>query len=287
VRRLALLLAGGLATLGAASGANAALVHGIINLSGPTAYQFGSFDLDTPTGSPGSYSYAWSSIGASGSTAMRNLARAPGSGDLYFAYAFTSYRAIGTDGTVGSELGTIPSTFGMAFDGSGGLYAIGSAGGPGTWYTLDPTDGAPLSSASTLSVYSTFGGNLTWSVDGNFYWADDITDSLYSISADGSDTEIGALAGGGFNGAEDLALFSEGDTTYLLNKDRLYSVDLGTAALTRLGTITGLPTNLLGFTGVAGTPSTGQAPAPATLALLAGGLALFRLTPRRGRRRTA
>lgn len=292
VRRLALLLAGGLAMLGAGSGANAALVHAIARLNDPFAYQFGGFDLDTPTGSPGSYSYAWSSIGALSSTAMNNLARVPGSGDLYLVYNFSSYRAIGTDGTLGSDLGTLPSTFGMAFDGSGGLYAIhGTGGATGTWYTLNATDGATLSSANTLNAYSQFGGNLTWSGDGNFYWADDNTDALYSISADGSYNQIGGLTGDGFNGSDWLTLFSEGDSTYLLNEARLYEVNLATAGLTRLGTVTGLPSKFaLGFAGAAGTPTTtptGQAPAPATLALLAGGLALLRLTPRRGRRRTA
>jgi len=61
----------------------------------------------------------------------------------------------------------------------------------------------------------------------------------------------------------DLHLFSYGGVLYLLNDERLYSVNVSDASLTRQGTITSLPTGDFGayFTG-----AVAPVPEPAALA---------------------
>ena len=235
-------------------------IYAIANLSFGEAplsrYQFGVFDLGSPIGSPGSYQYAWTSLGGISNEPLANLALNPVTSQLYLQYDFNQYRAIGTDGTLGADLGAMSTLFGMAFDGAGGLYGTHSD----NWYTLDGSNGS-INSTSVLAAnfYSQFGGGLTYAADGNFYFGDPF--SLYSITPGGVESEIGNFSGTGFAPFGWIAMFSSGANTYLLNADRLYQVDLSDASLDLLGAVTGLPPEFaLGFSGAAGIAS---APAPA------------------------
>lgn len=257
-------------------------IYAIAGLSfddGPpfSGYQFGVFDLDSPTGSPGSYQYAWTSLGGASTTPLANIALNPLTSQLYLQYNFNQYRSIGTDGTLGADLGAMSTLFGMAFDGAGDLYGTHGS----TWYTLDGSNGA-INSTSGLaaSFYSQLGGGLTYAGDGNFYFGNLF--SLYSITPGGVESSIGAFSGTGFAPFDWISMFSSGANTYLLNADRLYQVNLSDASLDLLGTVTGLPAEFAsGFSGAAGLAS---APAPAipepgtwaAAALLVGGAAFAR-----------
>ena len=67
-----------------------------------------------------------------------------------------------------------------------------------------------------------------------------------------------------------LSLFASGTSLYLLSSSSLFSVDESTAALTQLGTVTGLPAGFYDFTGAA-SPFV-AVPEPAHLTLVAGGV---------------
>ena len=267
-------------------------VYAIAGLSyndGPpfNGYQFGVFDLDSPTGSPGSYQYAWTSLGSASFDSLANLVLNPQTSQMYLQYNFNQFRTIGTDGTLGgSSLGTMDTLFGMSYDLSGNLNGAWDT----NWYSLDPATGVTLGTSTfgdEYFVYSSFGGGLTYSGDGNFYFANAYpTADLVRITPAGVNSVVGVLSGTDFNPGYYLSLFSSGVNTYLLNADRLYQVNLSDASLNLLGNVTGLPPDFLpGFTGAVAFSSAPPVPEPGTwaaAALLAGGAAFMRWRKRRG-----
>ena len=74
-------IAAALLQLLGSSPAQADLVFGTVN-SSSNGFGFGSFDISNPTGSPGSYSYAWTSV-LNNQSALADLARDPNSGAMY------------------------------------------------------------------------------------------------------------------------------------------------------------------------------------------------------------
>ena len=248
------------------------------------AYQFGVFDLGNPTGSPGSYQFAWTSLGASSDTPLANLVLNPANSEMFLQYNFNQYRTVSTTGAIGaSSLGAMSTLWGMAFDNTGGLYGAHAS----TWYTLDPATGATISTTAISSVYSQFGGGLTYASNGDFYFGSPFPSpgALFEITAGGVSTNVGTLSGTSYNAADWMAMFSSGANTYLLNDDRLYEVNLSNASLSLMGTITGLPANFeKGFSGAVGLAS---APIPepgtwAAMAIFAGGAAYVGWRRRRG-----
>ncbi|MBU3664259.1 MAG: PEP-CTERM sorting domain-containing protein [Chthoniobacterales bacterium] len=244
-----------------------------------SGYQFGVFDLGSPTGSPGSYQYAWTSLGSASSEPLANLALNPVTSQMYVQYFFNEYRTVSTSGVVGgSSLGAMDTLFGMSFDNSGNLYGAYST----DWYTLDSSTGSTTSTAPVVnSLYSQFGGGLAYASDGNFYFASSYPSSLYRITAGGTDTPVGDFAGTNYDENGWNTLFSSGVNSYLLNENRLYQVNLSDASLSLMGTITGLPTEFSsGFSGAVGLASSPAAvPEPGTwaaAALLAGGAGFMR-----------
>ena len=255
-----------------------------------TAYQFGVFDLGSPTGSPGSYQYAWTSLGGTDDDGnvvpsyvpLANLALNPVTSQMYLQYNFNQYRTISTAGVIGDSLGSMDTLWGMAFNNAGNLYGAHAT----TWYTLNPATGATISSTGISLVYSQFGGGLTYASDGNFYFGSSYPspNPLFKITAGGVSTNVGTFSGTSYDTADWIAMFSSGANTYLLNENRLYQVNLSDASLSLLGTITGLPgTFERGFSGAVGVASA-PIPEPGTWAaavLLAGGAAFMRWRKRR------
>ena len=250
-------------------------------------YQFGVFDLGSPTGSPGSYQYAWTSLGSSSATPLANLALNPVTSQMYLQYDFSEYRTISTGGVIGgASLGSMSTLWGMAFDNAGNLYGSHDD----QWSTLDPATGATITT-TTMSdgIYSQLGGGLAYASDGSFYFGAPFPPpgALFNITAGGVDTNVGTLSGTSYNSGDWMAMFSSGVNTYLLNEDRLYQVNLSDASLSLLGTITGLPVEFeSGFSGAVGIASAAPAPVPepgtwAAAALLAGGAAFMRWRKRR------
>ena len=248
-------------------------------------YQFGVFDLDSPTGSPGSYQYAWTSLGSASFDSLANLVLNPQTSQMYLQYNFSEFRTIGTDGTLGgSSLGAMDTFYGMAFDPGANLYGTDGI----AWFSLNPSTGTTASSSPLgAGFYSQFGGGLAYASDGNFYFSATFPDSLIQITPSGVDTEVGNFSGTGYDGNDWNALFTSGANTYLLNRDRLYQVNLSDASLSLMGNITGLPANFAsGFSGAVGQASVAPAAVPepgtwAAAALLAGGAAFTRWRKRR------
>ena len=251
------------------------------------AYQFGVFDLGSPTGSPGSYQYAWTSLGGTDDdgnvvpsyTPLANLALNPVTSQMYLQYDFTEYRTISTGGVIGgSSLGSMDTLFGMAFGNAGNLYGTDGS----NWMSLNPSTGATTSSTAISGVYSQLGGGLAYASDGDFYFGSSFPASLFNFTAGGADTEVGNFAGTSYDELMWNAMFSSGVNTYLLNEDRLYQVKLSDASLSLLGTITGLPATFeRGFSGAVGIASSPPPAVPepgtwAAAALLAGGAAFMR-----------
>ena len=230
--------------------------------SGPpfSGYQFGVFDLDSPTGSLGSYQYAWTSLGPASSTALANLAYNPSDSTMFVQYGFNQYRTIATDGTIGaSSLGPMNTTFGMSFDFLGSLH-----GASGTnWYTVNPATGSSTATntlSGGISVYSQFGGGLAYASDGYYYFAASPQGGLQPdgrlvrIDSAGTAAVVGNFSGTDYNKTQWQALFSSTGGTYLLNSNRVYSVNLSDASLGLLGTVTGLPAEFAnGFSGAVDT----------------------------------
>lgn len=253
-----------------------------------SGFQFGSFDLANPTGTPGSYSYAWSSLGSPTTDELTNIVRNPLSGQLYLQYGFYQYRTVSPSGTFGgSALGTGPAYFGMAFDASGNLHAID--GYDGAVRALDPATGVGTTfEIFTAQLYSQFGGGLA-ALGGTLYFANlafdtDLYGELVQVNpATGGTLSLGMFTGQDYNPADWMALFASGSNLYLLNADRLYQVDPSNAALNRLGTVTNLPaTEFYGFSGAVG--SFGAIPEPSTYGLAMGALALAGTAIRRRRK---
>ena len=251
------------------------LVFGTLGTSG-NGYGFGSFDIASPTGTPGSYSYAWTSV-LSNQPALADLARNPDSGTMYLMvdpYGTDSYRSITATGVM-TPLGTPADTiYSMAIDNTtGDLYAY-SLTATNFWLQLDPANGSTLAAGDLTGgegPYSSFGGNMTGAATGGFYFTNEFPQGeLVKITPEGanaSTTIIGTMAGGGFDPAKPSSPFVWGTTLHVLNEDRLYSVDEGDASLTLLGTVTGLPADFTRFTGAVA-PVT-VVPEPTVLAALA------------------
>lgn len=249
---------------------------------GNYSYGFGRFDLATPTGTSGSYSYAWTQLGATGSPTLANLAMNPVSGSMTLEYEFFQYRSITTAGVISGSLGPTSNFGGMAFDIAGDLHAYAPNDAPMTWLKLDAANGQTLTSGTIggqvtgSELYSSFGGNMAAGPTGGYYFADESTDELVRLQLSGPNaitTISGSFAGGGFGPGvfSRLCMFTSGTTLYLLGDETLFTVNEATAALTRLGTITGVPTGITGFTGAASMITV--VPEPASCGLAAVGLA--------------
>lgn len=83
----------------------------------------------------------------------------------------------------------------------------------------------------------------------------------------------GSLAGAGFDPDNmQFSIFASGTWLYLLQDASPFAVDQSTAALTKLGTVTGVPENFYGFTGAAGMIEAVPVPVPATWCMALAGL---------------
>lgn len=255
-------------------------------------YGFGTFDLANPTGSFGEYSYAWTTLLAADGPVLANLAMQPGTGAMTLQYEFNQYRAISSAGALSGNLGTTSSFFGMSYDTSGGLYAVAPYESL-PWLRLNPANGQSLASGTFTGdffYYSSFGGNLAARPDGGFYFVDEgpYPPQLLRLTPNGNDVitvAIGTVTGTGFDPANSgMSLFTSGTSLYLLQETTLFAVDESTAALTKLGTIAGLPTDFKDFTGAAAMIM--PVPEPSTYAMALFGLACGGVSMWRRKRRS-
>ncbi|MFM1902250.1 MAG: hypothetical protein RLZZ440_150 [Planctomycetota bacterium] len=255
-----------------------------------SGYGFGNFDLSNPTGSPGSFSYAWTNT-VTTSTPLADLARNPLTGDMVVMvdpFGTKSLSSITTAG-VTTAIGTPADTvYSLAYDTSGTLYSY-SLTATNPWQSLSSANATTLSAGTLTGAqtgpYASFGGNMTGAVGGGFYFANEFPGGeLITITPSGNDgltAIVGTIAGTSFDADAATSPFVAGTTLYALNENRLYSVDTSTAAATLLGTVTGLPGDFLTFTGAVA-PIT--VPEPASIGLLAVGVGAWwgwRITRRR------
>lgn len=248
-------------------------------LTSSYTYGFGKFDLASPTGTSGSYSYAWTTLLSPTSATLANLAMSPDTGAMSLQYEFSEYRTISSTGVLSGSLGPAPALWGMAYDGADDLYAFNSQSSGTPWLKLDPTNGQQLTEGTVTGaftdndIYSSFGGNLTARPAGGFYFANENNGAeLVQFIPSGTNATTvlsGSFAGAGFVGGG-LSLFASGTSLYLLSSSSLFAVNESTAALTNLGTVTGLPAGFTDFTGAA-SPFV-AVPEPSLLTLLAGGM---------------
>ena len=248
-------------------------------LNSSYTYGFGKFDLASPTGTSGSYSYAWTTLLSPTSATLANLAMSPDTGAMSLQYGFSEYRTITSTGVLSGSLGPTPTFWGMAYDGADDLYAFNSQSSGTPWLKLNPTNGQQLTEGTVTGaftdndIYSSFGGNLTARPAGGFYFANENDGAelvKFTLSGTNATTVLsGSFAGAGFVGGG-LSLFASGTSLYLLSSSSLFSVDESTAALTQLGTVTGLPAGFTDFTGAA-SPFV-AVPEPSLLTLVAGGV---------------
>lgn len=273
-------IAAALLQLLGSSPAQADLVFGTVN-SSSNGFGFGSFDISNPTGSPGSYSYAWTSV-LNNQSALADLARDPNSGAMYLIFdpnGVKSYRSITTAGVM-TSLGTpTDRVYSMAFDNTTGeLYAYAMTA-TNKWQKLDEASGSTLTSGSLTGAqtfpYSSFGGNMTGAAAGGFYFVSEFPQGqLVKITPAGvnaSTVITGTMAGSGFNATKASIPFVSGTTLHVLNESRLYTVNEADASLTLLGTVTGLPATFTAFTGAVA-PVT-AVPEPSTCMMALAGLA--------------
>lgn len=255
-------------------------------------YGFGTFDLANPTGSPGAYTYAWTTLRSPAAAVLANVAMEPGSGSMVVEYEFSQFRSISTAGVLSGSLGPTSAYWGMAFDTAGDLYAFSPSGAP--WLNLDPANGQALTEGGLVGdvaandIYSTFGGNLAARPAGGFFMVNQSTVPelvrFGLVDPDAATLLTGTFAGTGFDPLESgLSLFASGSSLFLLSGSSLFSVDESNAALTKLGDVSGLPGNFAGFTGA--TSLVVAVPEPATLGLVAfGGTLMAARRLRRSRR---
>jgi hypothetical protein len=251
--------------------------------SGSFTYGFGKFDLASPTGTSGLYSYAWTTLLSPMSATLANLAMSPDTGAMSLQYEFSEYRTITATGVLSGSLGPAPTLWGMAYDGADDLYAFNSQSLGTPWLKLNPANGQELTQGTVTGaftyndIYSSFGGNLTARPAGGFYFANESNGAelvKFTLSGTNATTVLsGSFAGTGFDQPTDgggLSLFASGTSLYLLWSSSLFAVDESTAALTQLGMVTGLPAGFTDFTGAA-SPFV-AVPEPAHLTLAAGGV---------------
>jgi len=261
--------------------ASASLVYAVARISNSSPpfnqYQFGSFDINNPntSGGVGNYTYQFTSLGSVSSTNLNNLAYNPTNSTIYVDSNASDFRSIDTAGNLSaSSLGTTPSKFGAAFDSAGNFRGAHNT----SWYTLNPATGASTGTATlTPAVYSSSGGNLAFNPgDGSYYFSHaggPAAIKLLAIDSAGNTTDRGAFSGTGYDWSKYQPLFMHLGQLYMLNENRLYTVNSSNANLTLMGTITNLPTNFAnGFTGaVSMTPAAaggGTVPEPSTLAVV-------------------
>ena len=262
------------------SPAQADLVFGTV-ASSSNGYGFGSFDISNPTGSPGSYSYAWTSV-LNNQSALADLARDPSSGAMYLMFdpnGVKSYRSITTAGVM-TSLGTPTNlVYAMAFENTTGeLYAYAMTA-TNKWQKFEEATGSTLTSGSLTGAqtfpYSSYGGNMTGAAAGGFYFANEYpSGQLVKITPAGvnaSTVITGTMTGSGFDATKASIPFVSGTTLHVLNESRLYTVNEADASLTLLGTVTGLPATFTRFTGAVA-PVT-AVPEPSTCAMALAGLA--------------
>ncbi len=268
-------------------------VYGIIGrYNDAFSYQLGYFDLGNPSGMNGSYSFQWNAVGDNHPNALANLAMAQ-DGTMYANTGFSEHRTISAEGVLSSKLGDLPgpySLFGMAFGGSGNLYGTDGS----DWLQINPDTGAELSRVSmtnalwtlygSYGLYSSFGGNLAWSSsDSQFYFADGYSSDLYSIALNGTPTKVNTLSGTDFDANYSIALFEAEGYMFLLNGARLYYVNTSDASLYKLGTVSGLPSDVNEYNVFTGAVTTSAVPEPATVMLIAPGIAILLIVRRQMR----
>lgn len=258
-------------------------------------YGFGTFNLANPTGAPGAYAYAWTMLLSPTNQSLNVVARNSDTGAMVLQYGDTEFRSISTGGALSGNLGSTPTYWGMAFDGSGGLFAYNAYSEVPEWRRLDPANGQTLTvgalTGEVPAPYSSGGGNLApRPAGGGFYYLNQAPDpELVRFIPAGNDVATvltGTFAGAGFD-PENMAvsLFASGSSLYLLQAASLFAVDESTAALTKLGTVTGMPVEFTGFSGAAGMIA--AVPEPSTWAMGAGGLACAAWGAWRRRKRAA
>ncbi|MFM7206530.1 MAG: hypothetical protein ACKO4T_07680 [Planctomycetaceae bacterium] len=259
-------------------------------------YGFGRFDIASPAGSPGAYSYASQMLRNPAAPQLSNLAMNPVTGEMVLSYGFTGFRSISTSGSLSDNLGTTATLYGMAYDASSQLYAYTTSGPDPVWLRLDPADGQTLTSGSlspSVFMYSSLGGNLTGKAGGGFLYADEMSGKrLYQLAPSGANallTLSGSFSGGSFDpNVFGTVMFTNGSLTYLLRGTSLFEVDVASGALTELGGISGLPAGFKQFTGAAApiTPVPEPASWSAAVLGLAGGAWLVGRVRPDGKRRS-
>jgi hypothetical protein len=255
------------------------LVFGTLRTSG-NGYGFGSFDISSPSGSPGSYSYAWTAV-LSNQPTLADLARDPDSGAMYLMvdpFGTKSYRSITPTGVM-TVLGTTTNTiYSMAIDNTTGELFAYAMTATNRWQELDRANGSTLTSGSLTgaqtSPYASVGGNMTGAAAGGFYFASEFPGGqLVKITPNGANASTvitGTMSGTDFNATKASIPFVSGTTLHVLNENRLYSVDETNASLTLLGTVTGLPGDFMTFSGAVAPVTVVPEPATLALALVAG-----------------
>lgn len=217
-------------------------------------------------------------IGSEDGTSLASLAFNPTDATIYTIYNFDSYRSIDTFGTLSVSLGTAAQVgAGMSFSGAGELYGTDMT----DMVQMNPATGATMSSSTlTGPVYSSFGGNMAW-MAGQYYFADENTQSLVTISTTGTVTTVGTFAGTGYDVNGGQVLFSHLDQMYLLSGLNLLSVDITNGAVSKLGTVSGVAGDnpSPGFSGAtslsAPVPEVDPAGLGSVVALVAGALGLL------------
>ncbi len=232
------------------------------------AYLFGRFDIDNPdtSGGAGNYVYNFSFLGPESTTAISNLAFDTTSSTMYLVYSFAQYRSISGIGILSGDLGATDSTYGMTYDDSGNLIGTDLA----NLLQLNPANGATTASATLSpagSIYSSFGGNMAWASN-TIYYANEADYNLVTLGIDGTVTTVGAFSGTGYDNTQAHVLFMHSNQMYMLNGLNLYTLNLATAALTKLGSITNVGGNQPS-PGFAGAISMTPVPEPSTFVLAA------------------
>ena len=268
-----------LLTLLGSSQCQADLVFGTLR-TGSNGYGFGSFDISSPSGSPGSYSYAWTAV-LSNQPTLSDLARDPDSGAMYLMYdkvSANSYRSITTAGVMTALGTTTSSVYSMAIDNTTGELFAYAMTATNKWQELDRANGSTLTSGSLTGAqtfpYASVGGNMTGAAAGGFYFASEYPGGqLVKITPSGANASTvitGTMSGTGFNAIKASIPFVSGTTLHVLNENRLYTVDETNASLTLLGTVTGLPGDFMTFSGAVAPVTAVPEPTTLALALVAG-----------------